>query len=60
MNGTGPAPDSVLGGEHQLHLRDIVQVLGLHWKVLVLATVVVVGAAYSSAKRAVTESAVCV
>ena len=47
-------PDSPLGGERQLHLRDILQVLAQHWKVLAIVTVAVAGAAYSSAKRAVT------
>ena len=42
-----------LGGEHQLHLRDIVQVLAVHWKILGLVTVLVTFAAYSSAKRTV-------
>jgi capsular exopolysaccharide synthesis family protein len=49
-----PRPDAILGGERQLHLRDILQVLVLHWKIIVVAAVVVVGAAYNSAKRAVT------
>jgi len=42
-----------LGSEHQLHLRDIVQVLVQHWKVVALVTVAVSAAAYNSAKRAV-------
>lgn len=46
--------DSMLGGERQLHLRDILQVLATHWKVIAIMTVVVVGAAYNSARRAVT------
>ncbi len=41
-----------LGGEHQIHLRDIVQVLVLHWKIVGFICVLVVFAAYTSAKRA--------
>ena len=44
----------MLGTERQLHLRDILQVLMMHWKIIAVVVVVVVGAAYSSAKRAVT------
>jgi capsular exopolysaccharide synthesis family protein len=53
------APDAPsqagLGSEHQLHLRDIVRVLVLHWKVIVLVTSVVSVGAYASARRAVTR-----
>lgn len=55
VTASGPASRYGLGGEHQLHLRDIVQVLVLHWKVVLLVTAVVSIAAYSSAKRAVTR-----
>jgi tyrosine-protein kinase Etk/Wzc len=53
---TGPelASESFVGGQRQLHLRDIVQVLVQHWKVVVLVTGLVLVAAYSSARRAVT------
>jgi succinoglycan biosynthesis transport protein ExoP len=43
------------GGEHQLHLRDVLQVLVLHWKVVVLVTLVAVVAAYTSARQTVTR-----
>jgi capsular exopolysaccharide synthesis family protein len=54
VSGTLPAQDQAAGGERQLHLRDILQVLAAHWKVLALVSLVVVAAAYNSAKRAVT------
>jgi len=54
MTGTLSGHDAMLGSEKQLHLRDILQVLAMHWKVIAVVAVVVVGAAYSSAKRAVT------
>src|SRR5512135_2751445 len=52
---TGPdgSGRSALGSEHQLHLRDVVQVLVQHWKVVALVTAAVSVAAYSSARRAV-------
>ncbi len=53
MTGTGPVLDPLPAGERQLHLRDIVQVLVLHWKILATVTVIVAIAAYSSARRAV-------
>ena len=49
-----PGQDQAVGGERQLHLRDILQVLTQHWKVLLIVSVAVVAAAYNSAKRAVT------
>ncbi|MGA2383796.1 MAG: polysaccharide biosynthesis tyrosine autokinase [Gemmatimonadales bacterium] len=54
MSSLEPGRDAILGGERQLHLRDILHVLGMHWKVIGIAAVVVVGAAYNSATRATT------
>ena len=54
MTGLDSGHDAMLGSERQLHLRDILQVLVMHWKVITVVAVVVVGAAYNSAKRAVT------
>jgi len=54
MSGLETGQGSTLGGERQLHLRDILQVLALHWKIILIAAAVVVGAAYNSARRAVT------
>ena len=42
-----------LGHERQLHLRDILQVLSAHWRVVAFLTVLVVFAAYTQARRAV-------
>ncbi len=41
------------GGEPQLHLREILQVLMLHWRVIALVAAVVTLAAYSAARRVV-------
>ncbi len=54
MTGTGQVLDPLPGGERQLHLRDIIEVLALHWKILATVTAVVAVAAYSSARRAAT------
>jgi len=54
MSGLEPRQEALIGGERQLHLRDILQVLATHWRVMVLVAVVVVAAAYSSSRRAVT------
>jgi capsular exopolysaccharide synthesis family protein len=42
-----------IGGERQLHLRDILKVLGSHWRVVAFLTVLVVFAAYTQARRTV-------
>ena len=54
MSGLETGQGSTLGGEHQLHLRDILRVLAAHWKIVVVVAAVVGGAAYNSARRAVT------
>jgi capsular exopolysaccharide synthesis family protein len=52
VSSVGSTQGQGVGGERQLHLRDILQVLAAHWKVLLLVSLVVVAAAYNSAKRA--------
>ncbi len=52
--GVTALPEPGRGAERQLHLRDVVQVLSRHWRVVAVVMVVVLGAAYSSARRAVT------
>lgn len=42
-----------IGSERQLHLRDILNVLGAHWRVVAFLTVLVVSAAYMQARRTV-------
>ncbi len=54
MTGMDSGHDAMLGSGRQLHLRDILQVLVMHWKIIAIVAVAVVLAAYSSAKRAVT------
>jgi capsular exopolysaccharide synthesis family protein len=54
MTGMDSGHDAILGSERQLHLRDILQVLLTHWKVVAVMVVVVGGAAFNSARRATT------
>jgi tyrosine-protein kinase Etk/Wzc len=42
-----------LGAERQLHLRDILQVLVTHWRVVVFLTFLVVFAAFTSSRRTI-------
>ena len=42
-----------LGAERRLHLRDLLQVVEAHWKVVGLVTVIVLGATWEAGRGAI-------